>query len=314
MGDPALTNLLMHPIKLFYNYSIDCELPPDGIFGGPATWEVAEASTRGFIEVMEQWGLIHGATLFVYPDVAMKQHNLYREMAKHGIEIGLHIHGMRYSRVKKPAWLGSLGYDDQREIIRMAKQDLEDVIGKPCLGYRACYASANHFTYPIIQELGFQWASTSASGSYKPEIYARWAGGWPFPYHPSRKNMLIPGDLAVYEITLTRGLHTFFMGNPDRPLDMRAETPPEIVGSDGKNFRRIIEENLVEMDRVDQPVRVIIGASHNTNPYADPLSYQHKNLWHVCHLVRELCQTRGYEFIPASFLQIKQEADRVDAF
>jgi hypothetical protein len=142
MGNPALTNLPMERIKLFYNYSIDCELPPDGTFGGPATWEVAEDSTRGFIEVMEQWGLIRGATPFVYPDMAVKQHDLYREMTERGIDVGLHIHGMRYSRVKKLAMLGSLGYEDQREIIRMTKQDQEDVIGKPCLGYRACYASA----------------------------------------------------------------------------------------------------------------------------------------------------------------------------
>jgi hypothetical protein len=166
MGSPALTNLSMERIKLFYNYSIDCEASLDGIFGDLATWEVAEASTRGFIEVMKQWGLIKGATPFVYPDVAMKQHDLYREMAERCIEVGFHIHGMCYSRVKKPAWLGSLGYEDQREIIRMAKQDQEDVIGKLCLGYRACYASANHNTCPIIQELGFQWASTSASGIY----------------------------------------------------------------------------------------------------------------------------------------------------
>jgi hypothetical protein len=126
--------------------------------------------------------------------------------------------------------------------------------------------------------------------------------------------MLIPGDLAVYEITLTCGLHTFFMGNSYRPLDMRAETPPEVVGSDGKNFRKIMEENLLEMDRVDLPMRVIIGASHNTNPYADPLSFQHKYLWQVCHLARELCHAHSYEFIPANFLQIKQDAGRVDAF
>jgi hypothetical protein len=31
-------------------------------------------------------------------------------------------------------------------------------------------------------------------------------------------------------------------------------------------------------------------------------------------LAKEVCQGRGYEFIPASFLEIKQEADRVDAF
>jgi hypothetical protein len=55
-----------------------------------------------------------------------------------------------------------------------------------------------------------------------------------------------------------------------------------------KTFGKYMGENLLEMDMVDLPVRVIIGASHNTNPYADPLSFQHKNLWQVYHLAREL--------------------------
>lgn len=301
-------------MQLFFNYSIDCELPPDGMFGGPANWELAEDSARGFMDVMEQWGLFAGASLFVYPDVARKQRALYRAFAERGIEIALHLHGLRYSRMKKPAWLGSLGRAEQCEAIRMAKEDLEDVTGRPCLGYRACYASANHHTYPLLEELGFQWASTSASGSYKPEIYARWAGGWPFPYHPSRQNKLVPGDLRLYEIPDTRGLHTFFMGNPDRPLDMRVETPPEIAGPGGAAFRAVIAENLVEMERRDQPVRVIIGASHNSNPYSDTRTFQHQNLSNVCRLAREVAEQRGYLFTPASFLQIRQEADRVDAF
>jgi hypothetical protein len=235
-------------------------------------------------------------------------------MAENGVEIALHLHGMRYSRMKRPAWLGSLTFEEQREAIGMAKADLEDVTGMPCLGYRACYASANHFTYPVLEALGFTWASTSARGSYKPEIYARWSGGWPFSYHPSRKNMLVPGDMEIYEIPITRGLRTIFQGDPDRPLDMRVETPPEIAGPGGSTFQKVIEENLVEMDRRDQPVRAILGASHNTNPYADPASHQHRNLVDVCRLAREAVEARKSRFLPSSFLEIRQEAERVGAF
>lgn len=300
--------------KIFFNYSIDCELPPDGTFGGPANWQVAEASVRGFVEVMDELGLRQGASLFVYPDVAMKQRALFREMADADIEIALHLNGMRYSRMKTPAWLGALSYEEQFEAIRMAKQDLEDVIGKPCLGYRACYASTNHFTYPALEALGFVWASTSVSGSYKPEVYARWAGGWPFPYHPSRKNKLVPGDLNIYEIPITNGIHTVFQGDPDRPLDMRVETPPAMVGPNGEVFKKVIEENLVEMERRDQPVCAIIGASHNTNPYADRGSFQRQNLRWVCEHARTSSELRGYAFVPARFIEIKAEADRIGAF
>ena len=301
-------------MRLFFNYSIDCELPPDGRFGGPATWELAEASVRGFVEVMDEMGLRQGTSLFVYPDVAMKQRALYREMADAGIEIALHLHAMRYSKWPGKAWLGSLSYEQQVEILGMAKRDLEDVIGRPVLGFKACYASGNHDTCPACEAAGFVWTSTSAQGSYKPDIYARWAGAWPFPHHPSRRNKLICGDMAIYEIPITRGIRILFGNDPNRVLDMRAETPLDIGGPEGETFRKIIEENLDEMEKRDQPVRFLGSASHNTNPYGDRSSYQYRNLKNVCGLARECAEKRGYTFRPAHFLEIRDEANRLGAF
>jgi len=301
-------------MKLFYNYSIDCELPPDGRFGGPANWEAAEASVRGFIEVMTELGMRAGASLFVYPDVAMKQRALFREMADAGIEVALHLNGMRYSRLKKPAWLGSMSCAEQREAIRMAKADLEDAIGRRCLGYRACYTSANHDTFPICEELGFAWTSASSAGSCQSAAFACWRLGWRFPYHPSRQNKLIPGDLKLYEVPTTRGFRVLFNNNPDRPLDLRSETPPAIAGANGEAFRHIIEENLEAMEKCDQPVRTIIVGSHNTNPYADRSAHQHRHLVLTCRHVKELAAPRGLTLVPSGFMGIKEEADRIGAF
>jgi len=301
-------------MKLFFNYSIDCELPPEGPFGGPASWEAGEASVRGFVEVMSDLGLRDGTTLFVYPDVATRQRGLFREMADAGIEIALHLNGHRYSRIAQPAWLGAMPREQQREAIRMAKADLEEVIGRPCLGYRACYTSANEDTFAICEELGLEWTSTSAPGSYNTDTHARWAGAWPFPHFASRKNRLIPGRMSIYEMPISGGIRTMFQGNPDRRLDLRAETPPEIAGDQQEVFRAVIEENLEEMERRDQPVRGIFPASHNTNPFADRAAYQHANLVGVCRMVRDLAEQKGYEFTPAPFLAVKRHAESIGAF
>lgn len=300
-------------MDVFFNYSLDCELPPEGPFGGPKTWDVAERSVTGFLEVMAEWGLLEGASLFVYPDVARQQAALYRRLSDEGIEIALHLNGMRYTRME-PAWLGSLSYPEQYEAIRAAKEDLEQVTGKPCLGYRACYVSANDDTYPILEALGFTWASNTAVGTYKPEIYARWAGCWPFPHHASRQNRLIPGDLDLYEIPKTRGMSVFFNNNPDRPLDMRAETPPEAIGPGGENWRKIITENLVEMEKRDQPVRVVMSGSHNTCLFGDRQGLHHHNLRLFCELAQEVCTKRGYRMVPSSYLAVLETAIRMDAF
>ena len=301
-------------MDIYYNYSIDCELPPDGVFGGPANWQVAEKSTRGFIDAMAKLGVLEGATLFVYPDVAKKQATLFRELADQHIEIALHLHGKRYSRISNNKWMGEMTYQEQKAAIQAAKADLEEVTQQPCLGYRACYASANDDTFPILEELGFTWSSTSASGSYKPAVYACWSGGWPFPYHPSRVNKLIPGHLSIYEIPLTRGLRTFFMDDPERPMDMRVEKPIEIRGENFESFSQIIVENITEMEKRNQPIRVIIGASHNTNLYGDPLSLAFQNLEGATRLAKEKTLDAGHSFVPASFNTIKNRALEINAF
>ena len=318
-------------MKVFFNYSIDCELPPgehprafparpesalppSGGFGGPSTWDFAAQSVRQFVETMAGLGLKEGATLFVYPDVARRQSALYREMAAAGVEIAVHLNGMLYSRTAAdPAWLGAMPYARQKQVLQWAKQDLEDALGQPCHGFRACYGSANHETFPMLQELGFAWASNSAR-RWQPSTYSNWPQSWPFPHRASRRNLSLPGDLALYEMPVTCGLRTFYQDDPDRPLDLRAEPPPALAGEGGATFRRVIDDCLEQMRRCDQPVRQIAGASHNTSLYAEVASPRHRNLLWVCEHARASVAAAGDAFVPAAFATVRQEAARVGAF
>lgn len=311
-------------MKLFFNYSIDCELPVNtpytgperrSFFGGPKDWEFAEASVRGFVERMAGLGAAAGTSLFVYPDVARHQQALYREMAAAGVEIALHLNGLRYSRLQgdKAKWLGEMSGDEQREALRIAKADLEETLGGPVLGYRACYGSANNDTPRLCDELGFRWAS-NASMRYRPEFFANWSGSWPYAHHASPRSNLICGDLPLFEIPVTVGLTVYYDERIRQPLDLRVETPPERLGAGREKLRAIIEENIVEMDRRAVPVRAIIGASHNTNPYGDPATHQAQNVeWAVRH-ARELADEHRLEFTPASFWQVTEEAERIGSY
>lgn len=304
-------------MKLYFNYSIDCELPArtpytDGIerepfFGGPTTWDTAESSVRGFVDLMNRLGLQQGTSLFVYPDVARHQRALYRELAKAGVEIALHLNGLRYSRLKgdRAKWLGAMSRAEQFEALRMARQDLEDAIGQPCLGYRACYGSANDDTFPILEELGFQWASNS-SGRCRQEFYADWSGNCRYPHRANREDKRLVGDMQLVEIPVTSGIRTFFNGNPNQPLDLRAEGLPSIVGTKRERLREVIEENLLSMAQEGAAIRAIIGASHNTNPFADAASHQAQNVTWIARHVEELAVQHGLVFTPSSFIDICQ--------
>lgn len=311
-------------MKLYFNYSIDCELPLNTSytgperqphFGGPESWESAEASVRGFIEKMAAMDVGSGASLFVYPDVARHQQALYREMAAAGVEIALHLNGLRYSRLQgdRAKWQGEMTEAEQREALRMAKADLEDTLGQPVLGYRACYGSANNDTLRLCDELGFRWAS-NASNRYRPEFAAYWSGSWPYARHASAASNLIPGNLRLFEIPLTVGLTVYYDENIRQPLDLRVETPPARLGESREKLRAIIEENIIEMDHRTVPLRAIIGGSHNTNPYGDPATDQAQNLEWVVRHARELAEKHGLELTPASFIEMTEEAERIGSY
>lgn len=310
---------------LFFNYSLDCETPPNTdytgperrpFFHGPPTWEFAERSVRGFIERMTDLGLREGASLFVYPDVAKHQRRFYRELADAGVELALHLNGLRYSRLRgnDAKWLGEMSREEQKRALAWAKADLEDAIGRPCLGYRACYGSANDDTFPICEELGFTWTSNS-SGRYRPEFCANWSGSWPYAHHPSARSKLICGDMTLLEIPVTVGQHVYFDESIRQPLDLRVETPPARLGGESRpKLREVIEENITEMQRRDTPLRAIIGASHNTSDYADRATPPSQNLdWIVRH-GRELATEHQLEFTPASFARMTAYGERVGSY
>lgn len=311
-------------MRLFFNYSIDCELPPNTeytgperrpFFSGPRTWEVAEDSVRGFIERMADLGCGAGASLFAYPDVARHQQRLFRELADSGVEIALHLNGLRYSRLMgaQAKWLGEMSDREQREAMKIGKDDLENTLGRPCPGYRACYGSANLDTMRLCDELGFLWSSNS-SQRYRPEFFANWSGSWPYPHHASSHSNLICGDLRLFEIPVTVGLTVYYDESLRQPLDLRVETPPERLGERREKIRAVIEENTVEMDRRAIPVRTVIGASHNTNPYGDRSTHQSQNLEWIVRHTRELAELHGLQFAPASLFEIMREGERVGSY
>ena len=70
----------------------------------------------------------------------------------------------------------------------------------------------------------------------------------------------------------------------------------------------------VQMQRMNVPVQVIVGVSHNTSDYGDFACDRSQNLrWIVKH-TRELCKQHNLEFTPASFEQMLAEAQCVDSY
>jgi hypothetical protein len=191
----------------------------------------------------------------------------------------------------------------------LSKDDLEQIIGRQCDGYRACYGSANDDTFSILQELGFRWSS-NPTGRHRPEFFSNWRGSWPYPHHPHEKSKLIVGNLRIYEIPMTTGLTVMYDQNLNQPLDLRVETPPAILGEQREKLRQVIEENIVEMQLRRVPLCAIIGGSHNTSRFNDRSTHQAQNLDWVDRHARQLAEIHDLNFEPASFADMLAEAER----
>ncbi len=81
-----------------------------------------------------------------------------------------------------------------------------------------------------------------------------------------------------------------------------------------KAFHRSLSKTSPKWRKGNQPIRVIIGASHNTNLYGDPLSLAFQNLEGATRLAKEKTLDAGHSFVPASFNTIKNRALEINAF
>lgn len=113
---------------------------------------------------------------------------------------------------------------------------------------------------------------------------------------------------------MSAGLSVYYNETIRQPLDLRVETPPERLGADRGLLRAVIAELVAEMDRRRVPVRAVIGASHNTNPFGDCASYQAQTLGWVVRHARELAAGQALAFTPASFAAMRAAADRVGSW
>jgi polysaccharide deacetylase family protein (PEP-CTERM system associated) len=107
--------------------------------------------TRVILELLGQRGL--RGTFFVLGWVAEREPELVREIAARGHEIAAHGYGHVL-----PMQLTSLEF---REDVLRARKILEDLTGKPVVGYRAPSFSLNHDYLAILAECGYRYDSSS---------------------------------------------------------------------------------------------------------------------------------------------------------
>ena len=304
--------------QLFFNYFMDCQTPKKPGGGPDMTWEVAEAAVRGLVDLFEEEGLIRCLGLCSEPEVAARQSALFTEMGDRGAWQAVHFQVRGYRPPGATAdydWerpMSFYDYEEQREVLIIAKDHWEQALGRKAEDFGACCCMANDWTMPILDEQGYRQCYVGGPGRYNPDPRAGqfWWGGFPYSHHGSNKCRLVPGDLEIYNVTITTDLTSEQVG-PDtwRRVDYRAENE-----FDYERTLAMAEAWVLDMIRRDHPVLYLCVPTHNTWDVGDKTSPRRKAVETAIQVARDVADKLELELVPASLADIHAEADRLNAF
>lgn len=123
----------------------------------PDTWDSypprVEQNTRRILELFDAHGV--KATFFIVGWTAKRCPAMVRDIALRGHDIGCHSYRHQKIYTQTP--------EEFRQDTKRAKDILEEIIGRPVVGYRAPTYSITKdslWALPILKELGFTWDSS----------------------------------------------------------------------------------------------------------------------------------------------------------
>ena len=273
----------------------DCEATGHSIGdAGLGEWAV-----RGLLEILESRELL--GTFYVVPGDLEAGASLYRQVRQAGHEVSLHMHpaDMGYEE-----FLGIYGPDQQREILGQGIKRFEAVMGYKPKGFSAGYASANDYTFGVLEELGFTNGVVSVPTRVLPECASVWAGAPLGMHYANAWNRILPGGLNFVEIPHTLDPDSRMWGGK-HPQDLRVELV------DAKNhwytIAKAIDRQLADDKAV---VRYISACTHNTLDYSDPGNFRRQTLERIIEHVKGIADSKGLEVLPATSEQLADEFRR----
>lgn len=145
----------MITINLEAEYFAKMYYPDDDIdlTGGEVAalgWEGMTFGLPKILDALDEWKV--KATFFILGAVADRYPEAVKEIAARGHEIG--CHGYYHEN------LGRLSAEEQRDVLKKAKDRLEEVSGKEVKGFRMPEGEMSEETLKIARELGFTYSSS----------------------------------------------------------------------------------------------------------------------------------------------------------
>jgi peptidoglycan/xylan/chitin deacetylase (PgdA/CDA1 family) len=285
--------------RLFVTWTMDCETIQEesAATGGPATWELAARSMRGYVEALAARG--QRATLFLIPRLAEGLPEVVRDLGAAGADLGLHMHPQTtdfgYSE-----HLGLLPAATQRTLLAKGRDRVAAVTGQAPTSYRSGCFSATWETFPILTDLGFTQGSVTLPGRNQPGLGAVWANDPPCAHWrggaAGRAFLELPTAAALDEIGPHREA-------PCDPRHLRLER--DGLADWGPGLIRDLVRWQIEHDWW---LKSVVVMTHNTRCYDDPNDPYRRNLELIADAIAATAQDFGLELTPATLAQVRAAA------
>jgi len=274
------------------NCTVDCESTQAYVNDA----EMGMRGARGFRDVLERYGF--KGTFFMIPGDAKADPAFYRELPERGHEVGLHLHPADEGFFE---FTGVMGPDEQRRMIAAAKGRWADAMGFEPKSFCMGYATANDFTYAILDELGFTHGQVGVPGRSIPETACFWEG-FPMDIHyANRYNRMYPGDLDFIDIPYTIDPDSRIWGG-------KACLALYIEQVDAKNHWYTIDKAVRRQKDDDSiPVKFLRSVTHNFHDFADPKNFRGQTLVGVIEGIRRILDREECALIPATMEEMAEE-------
>lgn len=273
---------------LYFNLQIDCESTQHAL-QNPA---LGERAIRGLGEVLAQTGT--RGTFFVIPGDIEIHSAIYKELEAQGHEVGLHIHpaDMGYEE-----FFGVQSGETQKKILIEASDSFAQAMGRKPVSFCPGYASANDFTFGVLEELDFTHGMVSLPTRNLPQCACIWASAPLDPHYPHRYNRSLVGDVDFVELPVTVDPESRMWGG-GHPQDLRVELV------DAKNHWFTMNKAVQRQLGAKAPLVQLHAITHNIFDYSAPENFRRETYVGMVEGARQIAAANELHFQAATLAEM----------
>ena len=170
-------------------------------------------------------------------------------------------------------------------------------MGRKPLSFCPGYASANDFTFGVLEELGFTHGMVSIPTRNLPQCACLWASAPLDPHYPHRFNRSLVGDVNFVELPPTVDPDSRMWGGA-HPQDLRVELV------DAKNHWHTMNKAVQRQRAGGTPLVQLHAVTHNVFDFSDAQNFRRETFVGMVAGAQQIAQSNDLQFQAATLSEL----------